>query len=63
MLTKTQTVMEFDLVDSGHVYFSSKDDDTSDRLRGFNMEENDWNDMGSPLEITVTVEPGDRLND
>lgn len=27
------------------------------------LEPDEWDDMGQPTEITITIEPGDRLNE
>lgn len=68
MLTKCETVMQFNHTYERTTYFYHKDreyktlEDVPDIIRSFTMAEEQWNDMGSPLTITVTVEPGDRLN-
>jgi hypothetical protein len=38
-------------------YFNQTDGKTS-----FQMSADDWRDMGEPKELTLTIEPGDRLN-
>lgn len=34
----------------------------SDRQNEIHLEQMDWEDMGSPQSITMTIEPGDLLN-
>ena len=69
-LQKTQTILVKPHgwskgVQFGQVYFTA---DTSrgteeHRLHEFKMDKSVWEDMGSPETITVTIEPGDALNE
>jgi hypothetical protein len=62
-LTRTETVMHRQTwmhQQNGSAYFASHNDDTVDRCMGISMQ--DWTAMGSPETLTVTIEPGDRLN-
>jgi hypothetical protein len=54
--TKTQTVLTA-LSSSPNNY------EASERRHQFFLDPNVWNDMGRPQQVTVTVEPGDRLNE
>lgn len=56
-LVKTRSVLNLS-VDSGEsVTFAH-----SDRTRTVTLSRADWTDLGEPGEITVTIEPGDKLN-
>ena len=46
-------------LDSGCEVFCSRD---STVVTSVWINRGDWEDMGSPNEVTVTVQPGDRLN-
>lgn len=66
-LTRTRTVMDLlndPLPDAGAVaptFVSVDDDDPSRIRRSVHIEYQAWLDMGSPRQITVTIEPGDQL--
>lgn len=65
-LTKTEVVLE--LVDEGdrlHITFGSGADDGTDPEEVFtlDMPVEVWSDMDRPVRVTVTIEPGDRLNE
>lgn len=64
MLQQTVTVyQQMTLVeDETVIFYQPNDDDTDlvDREIAFSLD--DWHDMGSPLSITVTIQPGDLLN-
>lgn len=62
-LSKTTTVMHHELDVGAHVKLVSRDDDTGGIHRAALMTRADWQDMGEPETITVTIEPGDLLND
>lgn len=59
MLEKTQKVLHHKyLLDiTGSVCFVDSAEEHS-----FIIGQDEWNDMGSPLTITLTIEPGDKLN-
>lgn len=63
-LAKTQTVMQIStktrMMPSNTVPFDSQDGVY--RSHQFFLDSLVWDDMGSPDTITVTVEPGDKLN-
>ncbi len=59
-LTRTETVMYLDPHLYG--YFFTNHNDDGDFERCVEISKQDWTDMGSPDVITVTIEPGDRLN-
>jgi len=46
----------------GAVTFASTDDDTGEPTKAVVLRRDDWDDMGRPETITVTVELGDRLH-
>lgn len=55
---KLRQVLTHDITADGSAVFG--DDGGSGRSVLVSLA--DWHDMGSPLEVTVTVRPGDRLN-
>lgn len=61
-LTKTRTVL--DVLAAGthspQIPFSDQDDGYRSHTLYFDRQV--WEDMGRPLTITVTIEPGDKLN-
>lgn len=67
-LTKTRTVLQHNGTVARHTadvergpVFDSADEDGG-RLTVLTLDQSVWEDMGSPHEITVTIEPGDLLN-
>lgn len=62
-LTKKQTVLHG--VGRGGFVVDPDDDEGDDDHRQVSVfiPEHDFEDMGCPSTITVTIEPGDRLND
>jgi hypothetical protein len=68
MIIKTETVLDLDDFDreSGTVAFMTPEEedpaDSSDRVFVLGMFTEAWNDFGQPTQVTVTIEPGDRLN-
>lgn len=65
MITKTKTVLDFDCISGFTVYFYSPEDGESEINSNYevNMLESTWKELGSPKRITVTIEPGDLLNE
>lgn len=67
-LSKMQAVMhrtsfQRDLVDRrSAVVFEAREDDLGTIEKEVSIELSAWQDMGEPDTITVTIEPGDRLN-
>lgn len=59
MLTSHKTVMTFMWLVDDKAKFTYGDDSEPSF---FSMSEEAWTDMGSPRQITVTIEPGDSLN-
>lgn len=57
-LEKTRSVLHFRSQIGQTVRFGRPDDE-----RGTILSALDWRDLGEPKEITVTIEPGDRLNE
>ncbi|MBC7593303.1 MAG: hypothetical protein H7288_05095 [Kineosporiaceae bacterium] len=65
-LSKTASVLNLDSLHEGAVTFSNEDVETEDptgRLRVHSIDRGTWDDLGRPLAITVTVEPGNTLED
>lgn len=65
MITKHQTILKF-IPFEGEFHqdvasFSNEDED-NERPELYVMSIEDWYDFGEPIEITLTVEPGDLLN-
>lgn len=51
-----------DLV-SRAAYFSQEDEATGDHRIGVSIDLDTWDDLGRPDQLTVIIEPGDKLND
>lgn len=64
-LKQTRVVMQINppLISGAPVTFKSTYDDTGEIYRDVRMSAQDWRDMGEPTEITLTITPGDGLND
>lgn len=62
MLTKTERIYEKVAATSHLVMFAQQDPDTFMVTSELVILPEDYEDMGSPKTITVTIEPGDRLN-
>lgn len=64
MLTKTRSVLKheggFGRPDGA--WFMARDEDTGLSTRTLVLSPQDFRDLGEPTEVTVTIEPGDRLN-
>lgn len=67
MMTKTRCIMkrEFSSELDGRIThtFRMRYEDTNVIQRTVELDAEDWEEMGRPETITVTIEPGDRLND
>jgi hypothetical protein len=69
-LSKTRTVLKFDVrttTVSGSsmkatVMFDQTETEGGNAVPYLALDQDVWEDMGRPNEITVTVRPGDRLN-
>jgi hypothetical protein len=59
LLTKQRTVYSFMWLVDDKATFTDGEEESP---RFFEMNGADWDDMGKPETITVTVEPGDLLN-
>lgn len=63
MLEKTTCIMNIDEPIEGIVWFNTKDEcPPYDALREMWITVDDWHDLGNPRVLTVTIQPGDRLN-
>ena len=67
LLSRARTVMDLITPRHGgahdHAYFASRSDDDGSIQRSCSIPHQDWDDMGRPTRVTVTIEPGDLLND
>ena len=63
MLTKQQVVMHRIVRDGVYVEHFQEDYTDLAHPRKIVISHADWADMGSPEVVTVTIEPGDLLND
>jgi len=63
MITKQSVLMRALRVNGEDALFYEWQDDLRERQRQLSLKATDWADMGSPEVITVTIEPGDLLND
>lgn len=64
VLEKTMKVLDFSEVLRGLVWFTNRQPKQPlDEATTVAVPARDWRDMGSPTQVTVTVEPGDLLND
>lgn len=62
-LTKSRMVYDFDsTIDEVAIYFHISDEDTGES-QVMDIPVDKYNDLGQPDKITVTIEPGDLLND
>lgn len=70
-LRETTGVYERDLIlegsyDVGIRYFSQLDEDVTEFRsvhRKFMLDVDTWDELGEPEVVTITIEPGDRLNE
>lgn len=59
ILIKKETIFEVTMESDEMAYFTTDEEEP----RVITMSQQDWNDFGQPDQITVTIEPGDKLND
>ena len=63
MLTKTRTIMERKMETKDVVIYHSEHDPEYDpQPRSLYLDRERYDDMGKPAVVTVTIEPGDKLN-
>ncbi len=63
-MTRSRQVLVYDLDFNGTVHFHNEVDEPDERYRTcLLLVDADWRDMGSPQEITITIEPGGLLNE
>ena len=62
---KSQSVLKLSWENEGStvVIFRGTDEDIPSYYRSHTMERDHWEELGRPEEITLTIEPGDTLND
>ena len=58
-LTKQRVVMDADYANAEYIQFTEE----PGFARTIRLDRHDWADMGEPETITVTIEPGDLLNE
>lgn len=66
MLEKQRKVLQVAIINipDGQVTFGHEDEESVDGWAlHYGMSTDDWEEMGAPDTITVTIEPGDKLND
>ena len=63
MLVKTARVYDLEFTGGEGIQFVQRNDDTGEIDTLSIIEKDTWLDMGAPYQITLTIEPGDRLND
>lgn len=66
VLTQTRSVLHLavDATTNTHTVFRYlSDDDGPYQYREVTLDFADWDDMGRPDQITITIEPGDLLNE
>lgn len=61
-LSKHVIVLEFQDNEYGFAFFAAVDED-GELIETHEMRSQHWRDMGEPSQITVTIEPGDKLNE
>ena len=62
MLTKQRVILHHIVTNDRQAIFCERLDE-SGVPRRLSFKAGDWTDMGSPEVVTVTIEPGDLLND
>jgi len=62
MLTKTTRIMELTGAGNSRITFSQYDEETGFMLSRTQMKRELWEDLGKPEVVTMTIEPGDKLN-
>lgn len=63
-ITWTQTVLTSDAFDAeGNPRFTVEGPEEGRRAHKLYLDREVWRDMGRPGQVTVTVEPGDKLNE
>lgn len=62
-LGKTQTILELSARTQHNVYFDNSRSADSDTFKRVEFPVSQWRDMGRPVEVTVTIVPGDTINE
>ena len=62
MLTKQRVIMDADFANAEYIQFTEQLDEPG-FARTVRLARRDWDDMGEPETITLTIDPGDLLND
>lgn len=62
-LTKTRSILTLSAVARHYVQFAQWDEEVGGLEKFVQFDFEHWNDMGCPHQITVTIEPGDLLNE
>lgn len=62
-LSKTRSILTVSSVSAHSVQFASYDEEAGGLERLVQLSKYDWDDLGRPKEITLTIEPGDKLDE
>jgi hypothetical protein len=63
MVLKSRQVLEFQMGGLKRAFFGQSSDDESDVTSHVDFDVGLWRAMGEPGVVTVSIEPGDGLND
>lgn len=62
MMTKTEAVLDLEKEPCGEDMPRTFANSDNERQTALMLDPDVWREMGSPDQITLTIEPGDRLN-
>jgi hypothetical protein len=64
MLSKSRSILKLEKngVSANSADFCNRDDDTQQIYYEVILPRSQWDEMGEPDTITITIEPGDKLN-
>jgi hypothetical protein len=67
VLSRSRTVLDFLHAEGGEATFAWKPDEgeepSATHLRRIDIPRQLWNDLGNPMQVTISIEPGDMLNE
>jgi hypothetical protein len=61
-LIKSQKVLDYLGPTADVHYFGTPDEDSGNVMLGYKLTQRDFDDFGRPEKLTITIEPGDKLN-